>query len=251
MIIHEDGKATVIFSNNSTAWGSFFYEPSEDALRVDVQTNETPFTEQLTFNFINVGPTTATAVLNWEKKQIPFKIGVDVANVVLADMRQKLQSQSGFQRQNWEQAANFALINGGDLNEAMGWIDNAIAGQFYSQKTANNLSIKARIMNKMGKTQEYTALMDEASTMASANQLNNLGYQMLGTKDYDRALTYFKKAAELDPTNPNVYDSLGECYKTMGDKKNAIKYLKKSLSMNPPPAVKANSEKLLAELDKM
>lgn len=251
MVIHEDGKATIIFSNNSTAWGSFFYEPSEDALRVDVQTSETPFTEQLTFNFINVGPTTATAVLNWEKKQIPFKIGVDVANVVLADMRQKLQSQSGFQRQNWEQAANFALINGGDLNEALGWIDNAIAGQFYSQKTANNLSIKARIMNKMGKTQEYTALMDEASTMASANQLNNLGYQMLATKDYERALTYFKKAAELDPTNPNVYDSLGECYKTMGDKKNAIKYLKKSLSMNPPPAVKANSEKLLAELDKM
>jgi len=37
MIIYEDGKATIIFSNNSTAWGSFFYEPKEDALRVDVQ----------------------------------------------------------------------------------------------------------------------------------------------------------------------------------------------------------------------
>jgi tetratricopeptide (TPR) repeat protein len=48
-----------------------------------------------------------------------------------------------------------------------------------------------------------------------------------------------------------VYDSLGECYKTMGDKKNAIKYLKKSLSLNPPPNVKANSEKLLTELGAM
>lgn len=251
MVIHENGKATVIFSNNSTAWGSFFYEPSEDALHVDVQTNEIPFTEQLTYDFIKVDPTTATAVLNWEKKQIPFKIGVDVTNVVLADIRQKLQNQQGFQRQNWEQAANFALNNGGDLNEALGWINNAIAGQFYSQKTFNNVAIKAQIMNKMGKTQEYATLMDEASTMATANQLNNLGYQMLGTKDYERALTYFKKAVELDPTNPNVYDSLGECYKTMGDKKNAVKYLKKSLSMNPPPAVKANSEKLLAEMDNM
>jgi tetratricopeptide (TPR) repeat protein len=64
-------------------------------------------------------------------------------------------------------------------------------------------------------------------------------------------LSYFQKAVKLDPTNPNVYDSLGECYKTMGDKKNAIKFLKKSLSMNPPPNVKANSEKLLAELDAM
>jgi len=251
IIVYEDGKATAIFSNNSTAWGSFFYKPSEDALRVDVQTNEIPFIELLTYDFINVDATSATAVLNWEKKQIPFKIGVDVTNVVLDDIRQKLQNQEGFQRQSWEQAARYSLNNGGDLNEALGWIDNAISGQFYSQKTFNNVSLKAQIMNKMGNGQVYTELMDEAASMATANQLNNLGYQMLGTKDYERALTYFKKAAELDPTNPNVYDSLGECYKTMGDKKTAVKYLKKSLSMNPPPAVKANSEKLLAELDEM
>jgi len=251
MIIYENGKATMIFSNNSTAWGSFFYEPSEDALRVDVQTTEVPFTEQLTYNFINVDANSATAVLNWEKKQIPFKISVDVPSVVLADIRGKLQNQEGFQRQNWEQAANYALNNSADLTEALQWVDNAIAGQFYSQKTFNNLSIKAQIMIKMGKTQDYATLMDEAAIMANANQLNNLGYQMLGTKDYVRALSYFKKAAELDPTNPNVYDSLGECYKIMGDKKNAIKNLKKSLSMNPTPGVKANSEKLLAELDAM
>ncbi|WP_242135365.1 hypothetical protein [Aestuariivivens marinum] len=35
----------------------------------------------------------------------------------------------------------------------------------------------------------------------------------------------------------------------MGDKKNAIKNLKKALTLNPPANVKANSEKLLAELD--
>jgi len=249
MIVNEDHNATIIFSNNSTAWGSFFYEPSEDALRVDVKTNETPFTEQLTYDFINVDAASATAVLNWEKKQIPFKIGVDVTNIVLADIRNKLQNQPGFQRQSWEQAANFALNNGGDLNEALGWVDNAIAGQFYSQKTVNNLTLKARIMNKMGNKEAYATFMDEAASIANSNQLNNLGYQMLGTKDYQRALSYFEKAVKLDPTNPNVYDSLGECYKTMGDRKNAIKFLKKSLSMNPPPNVRANSEKLLAELD--
>ncbi|MGM5470192.1 DUF2911 domain-containing protein [Flavobacteriaceae bacterium LMO-SS05] len=251
MIIYENGKATIIFSKNSTAWGSFFYEPSEDALRVDVQTNSIPFTELLTYDFINVDATSAKVVLNWEKKQIPFKIEVDVSPIVLANMRKDLEGQKGFQRQNWEQAANYALNNGGDLNEALGWIDNAIAGQFYSQKTFSNVFTKAQIMNKMGNNQAYATLMDEAATMANANQLNNLGYQMLGSKDYERALTYFQKAVKLDPTNPNVYDSLGECYKTMGDKKNAIKYLKKSLSMNPPPAVKANSEKLLAELGVM
>ena len=85
--------------------------------------------------------------------------------------------------------------------------------------------------------------------MANMNQLNTLGYQMIATKDLDRALQYFKQNVKNNPENANVHDSLGECYKAMGDRKNAIKYLKKSLALNPPANVKANSEKLLNELD--
>ena len=33
-----DGDAKIIISNNSTSWGSFFYDPKEDALRVTVKT---------------------------------------------------------------------------------------------------------------------------------------------------------------------------------------------------------------------
>ncbi len=248
MVIHEDGKATVIFSKNHSAWGSFFYDPAEDALRVDVVTNEIPHTELLTFDFVNVDATSATAVLNWEKKQIPFKVEADVSGTVLAGIRNDLKGQKGFNRQNWEQAANFALNNNGDLNEALGWIDAAIAGQFFSQKTFNNLAIKGRIQNKLGNTQEYATLMDEASGMANTNQLNTLGYQMLTAKDYERALKYFKLNVANNPDNANCHDSLGEAYKTVGDKENAIKHLKKSLSLNPAANVKANSEKLLKEL---
>ena len=151
-------------------------------------------------------------------------------------------------RVGWEQAARFSLNNGGDLNEALVWVDKTIAGQFFSQKTFNNLALKGQILNKLGKTDEYASLLDEASGMANTNQLNNLGYQMLASKDYDRALKYFKINVENNPTNANVYDSLGEAYKTIGDKKNAVKNLKKSLSLNPTANVKANSEKLLKEL---
>jgi hypothetical protein len=91
IVVKEDGGATIIFSKNYTAWGSFFYEPSEDALRVEVQTKTIPHVEQLTYTFVDVTANSATAVLNWEKKQFPFKIEVDVTNVVLADIRKKLQ----------------------------------------------------------------------------------------------------------------------------------------------------------------
>ncbi|MEP3385072.1 MAG: DUF2911 domain-containing protein, partial [Flavobacteriaceae bacterium] len=49
MIVNEDNSATIIFSKNHGAWGSYFYEPSEDALRVDVGTKEVSHVEQLTF----------------------------------------------------------------------------------------------------------------------------------------------------------------------------------------------------------
>ncbi|WP_299229045.1 DUF2911 domain-containing protein [uncultured Psychroserpens sp.] len=249
--VKPDNKATLILSHDADAWGSFFYDESKDALRADITTRVVPHHELLTFEFNEVSANSTTASLAWEKKAFPFSIAFNVTDIVLSDFRSKSKGQTGFQRQNWEQAANYALNNGGDLNEALGWVNNAISGQFYSQKTFNNLAIKAQILNKMGNKDAFASTTDEAASLANANQLNALGYQMLGIKDYDRALTYFKKAAKLDPDNPNVYDSLGEAYKTMGNKKEAIKLFKKSLSMNPPANVKANSEKHLKELGAM
>ena len=75
-----------------------------------------------------------------------------------------------------------------------------------------------------------------------------MGYQMLNQKQNDLAIKFFKMNVKNYPTDANVYDSLGEGYKTIGDNKNAIKNLKKSLSLDPQPNVKANSEKLLKEM---
>ncbi len=247
--VKQNNKATIILSHDTDAWGSFFYDKNNDALRVDINTKTVSHRELLTFEFNTVSSNSTVASLIWEKKAFPFTIEFDVTSIVINEFKSKSIGQTGFQRQNWENMANFALNNGGDLDEALVWIDGAIAGNFYSQKTFNNLAIKGQILKKMGKSNEYSVLMDEAADMANMNQLNRIGYQMLNAKDYDRAIKYFKLNVERNPKNANCYDSLGEAYKTAGDKKNAIKHLKKSLSLNPPANVKANSEKLLAELD--
>ncbi len=249
--VKDANNATIILSKNNAAWGSYFYEPSDDVVQVDVQTTSASHVEQLIYEFKDVTATSATATLKWEKKEIPFKIEVNVTDVVMAKIRKDLTGQAGFNRQNWEQAARFIMTNDGDMNEALGMVNNAIAGQFYSQKTFNNVAMKAQILKKMGNDQEAMTLVDEASTMANTRQLNALGYQMLGVKDFDRALKFFKLNVANNPKNANVYDSLGDAYKQMGDKKKAIKHLKKALSLNPPANVKANSEKLLKELGAM
>ncbi|MCB0630159.1 MAG: hypothetical protein KDD15_10510, partial [Lewinella sp.] len=62
------------------------------------------------------------------------------------------------------------------------------------------------------------------------------------------AVEIFKANTDKNPADPNVWDSLGEGYTNIGDKDNAIMAFKKSLSLNPPPNVRANSLKLLKQL---
>ena len=247
MIVNEDNSATVIFSKNHGAWGSYFYDPAEDALRVDVSTEETSHVEQLKYEFENVDATSAVAKLKWAEKAIPFKIEVPVTDIVLADIRSKLQTQPGFQRQSWEQAANFALNNDGDLDEALTWVDAAIAGQFFSQKTFNNLSIKAQILAKQGKTAEAEALMEEALPMGTVFQVHGYGRQLIAQDKADKALEVFQWNAKNNKDTWPVHYGLARGYSAKGDHKAAVKHLKMALENAP---AQANRDRVQANLDK-
>lgn len=248
MVINEDNSAKVILTNNHDAWGSYFFEPSDVVLEVDVTTKEIPHVEQLRYEFNEVGATSAVASLNWEKKQIPFKIEVPVTDIVLADIRSKMQNQPGFNRQTWEQAANFALNNGGDLDEAMSWIDAAIAGQFFSQKTFNNLAIKAQILMKQGKMDEAVAVMDEAMPMGTVFQVHGYGRQLIATGQKDKALEVFKWNAKNHKNEWPVDYGLARGHSAVGNYKTALKHLKIAEGRAPDQlnkdAIAANIEKL-------
>ena len=244
MAIYEGDKATLIFSKNHTSWGSFFYDPKDDVLRVDVKTTAVPHTEVLTYNFVDMDNDWGVLALDWEKKRIPFKIEVDVHKIVLANFRNELKSLPGFGWQGFQTAANYCLNNNINHDEALQWADIAIQ----RNKSFPTLSTKAGLLNQMGNQAESDKMLDEAVAIGTKQQLNTLGYQLIGLKRYKKAIEVFQANITKDPNDPNSYDSLGEAYKIAGDKENAIKNLRKALSMNPPPNVKANSEKLLKEL---
>ncbi|PTM06484.1 MAG: hypothetical protein DA407_11785 [Bacteroidetes bacterium] len=246
--VKDTENAIIILSKDIDAWGSYFYDEANDALRADVKLIATEHTELLTYEFNEVKANSATASLAWEKKAIPFNIEVDVTEIVLEDIRGQFKGQTGFTRQNWEQAASFSMNNGGDLDEALGWINSALEGQFFSQKTVNGIAIKAQILQKKGDMEGYGKSMDEAAAMGNPNQINRMGYAMITAKDYDRAVKYCSMNVKSDPKNANWHDSLGEAYKAKGDKKSAIKHFKKSIALKPTAKVKANSEKNLKEL---
>ncbi|HEX3073578.1 MAG TPA: DUF2911 domain-containing protein [Ignavibacteriales bacterium] len=66
----------VIFSKNSSSWGSYKYNQDEDALRVTVTPVKAPFQERLKYGFDDVTDNSATAYLQWELLKVPFKITV-------------------------------------------------------------------------------------------------------------------------------------------------------------------------------
>ncbi|HBH22250.1 MAG TPA: hypothetical protein DDY13_02385 [Cytophagales bacterium] len=105
MAVYEDGKVTVIFSENTSSWGSFHYYGSENVLRVDVQSVEHDFTNTLAYNFIDFAPNSATMVLDWEHKRIPVKIPVDPEQTLVA-FRNELRGIKGFSWQGWNSAGS-------------------------------------------------------------------------------------------------------------------------------------------------
>jgi TolA-binding protein len=94
-------------------------------------------------------------------------------------------------------------------------------------------------------------MIADALPNATEAEINAYGYQLLLGGNMDKAIDVFILNTKKFPRSPNTWDSLGEAYFTKGDKKNATTNFKKSLSMNPPANVKANSEKFLKQLEAM
>ena len=243
-VINKDNTGEVILSKDSRSWGSFFYDAKNDQQRSKITVRDNAFTELLTYDFINLTKTSAELVLNWEKKQFPVKIEFDVDNIVIANAEEELKSTAGFSWLGFSSAANYALQNRTHLEQGLKWINTAAA----QNNTFTTLSTKSAILKEMGKTAEADSTMDKAMAMATNNELNAYGYQLMNAGQKDKAIEVFILNTKKNPKDPNTFDSLGEAYFTNGDTKNAIASFKKSLSMNPNAGTKANSEKFLKQM---
>jgi TolA-binding protein len=243
-VVNPDNTGELILSKDNRSWGSFWYNEKQDQLRAKIQLREIPFMEMLTYDFINNTKNSSELVLNWEKKQFPVKIEFAVDDIVLANAAEELKGPKGFNWQGYASAANYALQNKTNYEQALKWIDQAIA----QNNAFSTLSIKSNLLKAMGKAEEADKIMNDAIAVSTENELNLYGYQLMNGGQQDKAIEIFILNTKRFPKSPNAFDSLGEGYATKGDKKNAIINFKKSLSMNPSAPVKANSEKFLKEL---
>jgi tetratricopeptide (TPR) repeat protein len=247
LVINQDNTGEVVLSKDYRSWGHFRYNPANDQLRAPITVRDHEFTESLTYDFINLAKNSAELVLNWEKKQFPVKIEFDVDRIVMNNAKQELMGQKGFTWQAYSSAANYAIANKIDNDQALAWADQAVN----INRNFQTLQVKANALRASGNTDDADKLMKEAVTIGNENDINNYGYVLLGQGQNDKAIEVFILNTTKFPNSPNAFDSLGEAYVAKGDSKNAIKSFKKALTMNPPGNVKANSEKFLKQLGAM
>lgn len=250
----KDGQWTWIFSSNSTSWGSFFYKPEEDVLRVDVSTADAPFTEYLTYGFDDRTPNSATAYLQWEKKRIPFKVEVsNVNDIYLSTIRNQLRSPVGFDYRNFSQAANFCAQNKINLEEALTWATRATDPFQGGKEEINTFQAKAAVLRAMGKEGEADALVDKAIKLPSSSvtEIHQYARGLLNAGKKEKAMEAFKYNSQRFPEEkftPNV--GLARGYTAMGDTKNAIKYWELAIK-NIPDNQKQFMNVYQGELDKL
>jgi len=243
-IIPTEGDWTIAFSNVTSAWGSFSYDEKEDALRVTVKPQTVEFQERLSFSFDDPTDKSVEIALRWEKLRVPFTVEVDTPSVVMASIRKELRGVQRFSWQGWNQAAAYAMRNKINLDEAVAWADRSVS----MQENFTNLRTKAGLLELKGDAKMAADLREKAMKIATENEINAYGYQLLAADKTDEAIEVFRKNVKDHPGSWNVYDSLAEAYEKKGEKKLAIDNYRKAHSMTRDPEQKKRIDGVLARL---
>jgi tetratricopeptide (TPR) repeat protein len=254
LVTAKEGPWTWIFSKNSGSWGSYFYSDKEDALRVETNPQDAPYTEWLTFGFDDRQLTTATAYLQWDEKRVPFKIEVsNVYDIYLATIRDQLRNFTGFDARNYSNAAQFCAANKINLEEALAWADKAMDPTLGGVEDFNSLQVKSQVLLAMNREADANVAMDKAIKHSSATVqgIHQYGRSLLASGKKEKAMEVFQynfKAHPEDKFTP--YVGLARGYTAMGDTKNAIKNWELAIK-NLPENQKANVTFYEGELKKL
>jgi Protein of unknown function (DUF2911) len=234
----------LIFSNQSNAWGSFYYEDKYDALRVVVKpVILEKSVEWLKYEFIEQREKYCVVAMQWEKLSVPFKIEVDVDNIVINRLREQVTSQRGFNQLNLVAAANYCLNKNINLEEALSWSQRAAALKSYT-----TLRTLATAYEKLNRLKEADSVMTEALTMSNVNQYVAYGRALITQKRNDRAVEIMLAGKTKFGDVFAVNNGLMFAYSAKGDLKNALAFAEKAMAQAANEAAKKTLEGQIAKL---
>lgn len=254
-IAYDPLESIVIFSKRSDAWGSFFYDEKEDALRVKVKPQPIEKSlEHLKYEFSNQTPNSATVAISWEKLSIPFKVEVDYLRQQFDAFVAESQNPRGFTSQGLNIAASWTLQNDYRLEKGLEWATLATSPNFPGNPTSfPALATRALILDKLGKSDEAAAVIKTALPFGSINELQQFGRQLLAAKKPLAALEVFQFNYNKNPNQFTTLTGMARGLSANGEYAKALDFANKALQLAPndsgKQAVQAMIEKLKAGRD--
>jgi tetratricopeptide (TPR) repeat protein len=248
-VAYDPGESTLIFSKNANSWGSFFYDPKEDALRVKVKpVSSDRNVEWLKYEFTNQTENSAIIELQWEKLIIPFKVEVDLSNTQLESFRQELRTDKGFMWESWAQAAQWCVENNSNLDQALLWADSATSLNFGGDQSFQSWSTKGQVLGKLGRNAEADEAIKKALPLGNQYDLHQYALQLLSEKKSQDAFNVFKMNYDKHPGIFITTFGLAKGYSAIGNYKKALEFAQKAQPLATSPGSKANVEKSIKTL---
>ncbi|MGQ0738356.1 MAG: DUF2911 domain-containing protein [Bacteroidota bacterium] len=221
---------TLIFSKQTDAWGSFYYKEEDDVLRLNVKPAALDKSvEWLKYEFIEHKEKHCVIAMQWEKVSVPFKVEVDVDNIVLARLKEQITSQKGFNSTNMIQASSFCFNKNINLEEALGWAQRAVTG-FNGQKSYPSMRNLAVGYEKLNRLQQADSVMNEALAMANVNQYAGYARALITQKRNDKSLEVLSAAKTKFGDVFAVNNAYSFAYSAKADYKQALQFAEKALA---------------------
>ena len=231
-MIPKEDQWTVIFSKTATAWGAFTYKPEEDVLRVTVKPAASDFHDALLYNFDQLTPDSALVTLRWDKLAVPFKVSVNVPQVVEQSLAKQFRGIVQYTWVSYDDAANYFLDAKTDLPEGLKYADLSIG----AEERYDNLMTKSRILAAMGKTDEAKTVAAQALAKADAPQSYQYARQLQRDNKQDEAFAIYRTIAKKYPTNLFAYAGLARIAVGDGNYDEAVKDMKLAKDAAPENA---------------
>jgi tetratricopeptide (TPR) repeat protein len=235
---------TIVFSKNSTSWGSFSYDEKEDALRVTVKPQTGPSEEALAYTFEDLKPDSTAVTLHWSTVVVPFHISADVNAIVLKSIQNQLRNTGGFTWAGYDEAALWLLDADTNLDQAIKWEDRSIL----AEERFDNLLTKSEILEAQGKKEEAAATKAKAFDVASGYQLHAYGRGLQLQKKQDEGFAIFQINIKKRPNEWYTHGELGRIASAKGDFATATKEMNLALAVAPEIA-KKQIQGLIARLE--
>lgn len=249
IVPEDEGDWTIIFSNNSTSWGSFTYDSAEDALRVKATPEEHPYTEWLTYEFTDRQLEEATVRMSWENLSLPWTITVEnTTDLYIEAIRNDLRDTSGFSWLGYNSAAQYALGAEVNLEEALTWAELAVGAPFVGAENFTTLNTLSQLQAANGKDTEAAETQKTAIHHATATpvQIHQAARGYFALDDPEKAMEIFQFNYDTNKGQWPVDIGMARGLSALGRVDEAVPYLENAVATAPNAFNKTNAENLLA-----